>query len=89
MAVNRRAPIPTCQQAKQHIRQWDHMDRMKVAVRGVRGGEGRGLHLQVADFVGGDDDAGETAGVLDDGDAVDLLQAFVDDASATDVGESL
>ena len=43
----------------------------------------------MADFVGGDDDAGETAGVLDDGDAVDLLQAFVDDASATDVGESL
>jgi len=42
----------------------------------------------VSDFVGGDDDAGEAASVLDDGNAVDLLQSLVDDASATDVGET-
>jgi len=41
----------------------------------------------MADFVGCDDDAREATGILDDGDAVDLLQTLVNDASSTDVGE--
>ncbi len=38
-------------------------------------------------FMSGDDDAGKSAGVFDDGDAVHLLEALVDDAGAADVGE--
>ena len=45
-------------------------------------------YSQVAQLVRGDDDAGEAAGVLDDGDAVDLLEALVDDARAAHVGEA-
>ena len=53
--------------------------------------EGRQVtsYLQMADFVGCDDDAREATGILDDGDAVDLLQTLVNDASSTDVGEPL
>ena len=42
----------------------------------------------MSELVGGDDDAREAAGVLDDGDAVHLLQPLVDHARATHVGEA-
>ena len=42
----------------------------------------------MADFVSGNDDARETTSVLDDGDAVNLLQTLVNNASSTDVGKS-
>ena len=45
-------------------------------------------HSQVSELVRGDDDAREPAGVLDDGDAVDLLEALVDDARAAHVREA-
>ncbi len=38
-------------------------------------------------FMSGDDDAGKSAGVFDDGHAVHLLEALVDDAGPADVGE--
>ncbi len=38
-------------------------------------------------FVSSDDDAWEPASVLDDGDTVDLLQAFVNDACTSNVRE--
>jgi len=44
--------------------------------------------LQMADFVSGNDDARETTSVLDDSDAVHLLQSLVNNARSTDVGES-
>jgi hypothetical protein len=44
--------------------------------------------LQMADFVSGNDDARETTSVLDDGDAVNLLQTLVNNACSTDVGKS-
>lgn len=40
------------------------------------------------DFVSGDNDAAEAAGVLDDGHAVDLLKALVHDARASDISEA-
>ena len=46
------------------------------------------FHSQMAELVGGDDDAREPAGVLDDGDGVDLLEALVDDTGAAHVGEA-
>ncbi len=46
------------------------------------------MFLQMSQFVSGDDDSGESAGVLDDGHTVHLLQTLVDDAGAADVGES-
>ena len=42
----------------------------------------------MADFVSGNDDARETTSVLDDSDAVHLLQSLVNNARSTDVGES-
>jgi len=42
----------------------------------------------MANFVGSHDDSGETAGVFDDGHAVDLFKSFVDHTGSTDVGES-
>ena len=42
----------------------------------------------MADFVSGDDDAGESAGVLDDGNAVDFLEALIDNARSSDVSET-
>ena len=39
----------------------------------------------MANFVGGDDDPAEAARVLDNGDAVHLFEALVDDAGAPDV----
>lgn len=39
----------------------------------------------MTNFVGGHNDTAEAAGVLDDGHAVDLLQALVDDAGTSDV----
>lgn len=41
----------------------------------------------MADFVRGHDDARKSAGVLDDGHAVDFLEAFVHDARAAHVRE--
>ena len=45
-------------------------------------------YLQMADFVSGDDDAGEPASVLDDGYAVDFLKTLVNDTGSSDVGKS-
>ena len=45
-------------------------------------------YLQMADFMSSDDNSRETAGVFDDGHAVDFLQTLVDDASSADVCES-
>lgn len=42
----------------------------------------------MTDFMSGDDDATETAGVLDDCNTVDLLQSLVNNASAPNVSES-
>lgn len=49
---------------------------------------GQGHNLQMTNFVGGHNDTAEAAGVLDDGHAVDLLQALVDDAGTSDVREA-
>ena len=46
------------------------------------------LYSQVSELVRGDDDARESAGVLDDGHAVHLLEPLVDDARAAHVGEA-
>ena len=43
----------------------------------------------MADFVSCDNDSGESAGILDDGDAVDLFEPLVDDASSADISETL
>lgn len=40
------------------------------------------------DFMSCDDDAAEATGVLDDRHTVDLLEAFVHDARASDIGEA-
>lgn len=45
--------------------------------------------LQVADFMSGDDDSGESARILDNGHTVDLLKALIHHAGSTDVCESL
>lgn len=42
----------------------------------------------MADFVSSDDDAGESTGVFNDSDAVDLFKALVNNTSSADVGES-
>lgn len=46
------------------------------------------MNLQMSDFMGGDDNAAEAAGVLDDGHAVHLLETLVHHAGAADVRES-
>lgn len=46
------------------------------------------LILQMTNFMGCHNDTAETAGVLDDGHAVDLLQSLVHDAGASDVCEA-
>jgi hypothetical protein len=43
----------------------------------------------MSDFMSCDDDSAETTGVLDDGDTVDFLEAFVNYASSTNISESL
>lgn len=47
-----------------------------------------GRYLQMADFMGSDDDTRESTSVLDDGYAVDFLKAFVNDTGPSDVGKS-
>lgn len=42
----------------------------------------------MANFMGGNDNATETAGILNDGNTVDLFKALVYHARSTDVGES-
>lgn len=48
----------------------------------------RAVHSQMPDFMCSNDDTAEATSVLDDGHAVDLLQAFVDHARASDIGEA-
>jgi len=42
----------------------------------------------MADFVSSDDDTGESTRVLDDGYAVDFLEALVNDTGSSNVGKS-
>lgn len=42
----------------------------------------------MADFVGGHNDAAETAGILNDGHTVDLLQSFVNHTGAAHIRKS-
>lgn len=44
---------------------------------------------QMADFVSSNDDTGETTGVFNDGNAVNLFEPLVDDASSSNISESL
>lgn len=44
--------------------------------------------LQMTDFVGGHNDAAETAGILNDGHTVDLLQSLVDHTGAAHIRKS-
>lgn len=46
------------------------------------------IDSQMTNFVSGDDDSTETAGVFNNGDAVNLLQAFIHNASTANVSES-
>lgn len=46
------------------------------------------FHSQMANFVGSHDDAAESAGILDDRNTVDLLEALIHDACSTNVRES-
>ena len=43
--------------------------------------------LQVADFVGSNDDSGEASGIFHDGHGVDFLEPFVNHASPAHIGE--
>lgn len=45
-------------------------------------------HLQMTDFVSGDDDARESTSIFDDGHTVDFLETFVNDTGSSNVSES-